>query len=640
MPEGIREAVGRRLDLLPENANEVLRVAAAIGRDFSFRVLVRAADGERDAVLSALDEATKLHLIERKGSRPDDYRFAHALVQQTLYEEIETPKRMRLHERIGEGLETLYGDGDDAPLDETAHHYYQAAASGRTERAIHFARRAAERASRLFAFEESAAKYDQALEALALSSDSEFSASTRGELLLAKGDQESRAGDRDGARETFQLALGRARETGDATIFGRAALGFGGRGEMGLGGDGRTAQFIEEAVTLLGDQNPALRAQLLGRLAGAPPHTYSMSRRRTLSEESISLARQSEDPAALTMALSARGWALMGPDHLDERLRVTDELLEIARQPGGRHIGFLGYDPCFLAHENRYLAYLTLGDMRAAVRELGELEELAEELRQPLYHWYVSFFRTSAAITEGDYPKALRLLAEAEESQHQAAHPTSPFVLAGLRLWIGAQQGEFEAAGEGIRLLSDSTLTLKQFAVSAEAMMRSLMGEKAESRKCYEEVASQGFGSIEHDEAYLVQLGFLAELALEFDDRERAAHLLELLRPYAHLNATIEVLRVCDGSVAAYAGQAATAIDAYVEAEAFFAEGLAFNENMGCTSASGSLRYHWAAMLLRRDVGGDRDRAARLLAEADDILTGIGNLRRLTQVRKLRESIA
>lgn len=640
LPQGIREAVGRRLDQLTQSANSVLGVAATIGREFQLSVLARACEQDRDAVLGALDEATQALLIERRGARAGHYRFSHALVQQTLYDEIDTPKRIRLHEVIGAAFEALFGDGDDAPLDETAHHYYQAAASGRTDRAVHFARRAAERATQLFAFEDSVAKYDQAIEALALSPDSSASSRVHCELLLAKGDQESRAGERDLARETFLRAFSRARESGDDEILGRAALGFGGRGEMGLGGDGRTAQYIEEAIDRLGDRHPALRAQLLGRLAGAPPYTYSMSRRRELSEESLRLARESGDPTTLTLALSARGWALMGPDRLEERLSITDELLEIARRPGGRGFGFLGYDPCFLAHENRYLAYLCLGDMRAAGRELTELESLAEELRQPLYHWYVSFFRTSAAITGGDYPGALRLLAEAEASQSQVAHPSAPFVLAGLRLWIGAQRGEFVAVEEGMKLLYDNTLTLKNLAKSAEAMICSLMGNLDDARRAYEQVADDGFGSIERDEAYLVQLGFLAELALDFGDRERAAQLLELLRPYTHLNATIEVLRVCDGAVSAYAGQAATAMGAYDEAEGFFAQGLAVNERMGFTSAIGSLRYHWAAMLVRRRRPADLDRAKVLLGEADQILDGIGHLRRLVQVRSLRSELA
>ena len=636
LPEGVREAVGRRLDLLADAAIEVLQVAAVIGREFSLGVLSRACERERAAVLEALDAASARRIVEALGDESQRYRFSHALVQQTLYEEIQTPQRVLLHERIGEALQGMHGDGDDAPLDEIAHHFFEAAASGRSERAVHFARRSAERAARLFAFEEAAAKYGQGLAALSLASDEDANRRLRCELLLEKGDQESRGGARAQSRETFLQALDRARKLADPQLFGRAALGFGGRGELGFGGDGRTAGFIEEALECLGSEAPGLRAKLLARLSGAPPHTYEMSRRRALSERSLALARESGELDALVLALSARGWALLGPDRLDERLRVTDELIQIASRPGGRSQGFLAYDPRFLAHEYRYLTYLCAGDMGAADRTLAELERAAQELREPIYWWYVNFFRASRAISAGDYAAALELIDATEATHPETVHPAAGFVCRGQRLWVHAQQGDYASVAEGLELLYDNTLTLKHFAKSAEAMLRSLMGDVDEARRCYEAVASAHFGSLEHDEAYLVQLGFLAELALEFEDRPRAAELLELLRPYTHLNATIDLLRIRDGSVAAYAGQAASALDAFDQAEAYFDRALEVDEATDCKSAAGSVRLHWAAMLLRRGRAGDRQRAQTLLGEAEAILARIGHGRRLGTARRLR----
>ena len=39
IPEGVREVIGRRLDRLSERCNEVLTIAAVIGRQFRFDVL-------------------------------------------------------------------------------------------------------------------------------------------------------------------------------------------------------------------------------------------------------------------------------------------------------------------------------------------------------------------------------------------------------------------------------------------------------------------------------------------------------------------------------------------------------------------------------------------------------------------------
>ena len=48
IPEGVREALGRRLDRLTEEANELLKVAAVIGRDFAYETLGLVMDHDAD----------------------------------------------------------------------------------------------------------------------------------------------------------------------------------------------------------------------------------------------------------------------------------------------------------------------------------------------------------------------------------------------------------------------------------------------------------------------------------------------------------------------------------------------------------------------------------------------------------------
>lgn len=83
IPEGVREVVGKRLARLSGEANRVLRTAAAVGAEFEPE-LVRAAGGfNEEALITALEEATGARLvIESTSGR---YRFAHALVRDTLY---------------------------------------------------------------------------------------------------------------------------------------------------------------------------------------------------------------------------------------------------------------------------------------------------------------------------------------------------------------------------------------------------------------------------------------------------------------------------------------------------------------------------------------------------------------------------
>ena len=64
---------------------------------------------DEDRVLEALEEALEARLIEALPRGLERYQFSHALIQQALSEELSPSRRVRLHARIGDALEELYG---------------------------------------------------------------------------------------------------------------------------------------------------------------------------------------------------------------------------------------------------------------------------------------------------------------------------------------------------------------------------------------------------------------------------------------------------------------------------------------------------------------------------------------------------
>ena len=94
IPEGVREAIGRRLDRLSEESNRALTVASVIGRSFSLDQLVRLIEDQtEDRLLEALEEALGARIIEELPQAVGHYQFAHALVQHTLADELSTTRR-------------------------------------------------------------------------------------------------------------------------------------------------------------------------------------------------------------------------------------------------------------------------------------------------------------------------------------------------------------------------------------------------------------------------------------------------------------------------------------------------------------------------------------------------------------------
>ena len=78
---------------------------------------------------------------------PGHLRFAHALIRETLYDQLTTVRRGQLHRRAGEALERLYELDPEPHLAELAYHFFEAAPGGDVEKALVYARRAGDELS-------------------------------------------------------------------------------------------------------------------------------------------------------------------------------------------------------------------------------------------------------------------------------------------------------------------------------------------------------------------------------------------------------------------------------------------------------------------------------------------------------------
>jgi len=115
IPEGVREVIGRRLDHLSERCNQTLTVASVLGREFTFEQLKPLMDDlTEDRLLEVLEEALAARVLEELPRVVGRHQFTHALIQETLLEDLSATCKVRLHARIAEAFEELYGDEVDA----------------------------------------------------------------------------------------------------------------------------------------------------------------------------------------------------------------------------------------------------------------------------------------------------------------------------------------------------------------------------------------------------------------------------------------------------------------------------------------------------------------------------------------------
>ena len=607
LPQGVREAIGRRLNALSEECNRVLTLAAVIGREFDLAVLERVAELPRERLLELLDEAVGARIIAEPAGAAGRYSFSHTLIRETLYEELTMPLRVRWHRRVGVVLEELHRTNLEPRLPELAHHFFQAAPGGDAAKAIDYATRAAEHALQLSAYEEAAAHYERALQALELNPGDDVG---RGRLLLALGDAQSASGEREKSRATFQRAATLARELGRPADFARAALGFGGRGEMGMPRDDTLVALLDEARRMLGDTEPGFRARILSRLVGTAPYSDSLETRRTLSQQAVALAENTGERDTLLVALAARAWSLLGPDHVEERLRVATELLRIAEESGDRPMVLYG-------HEFRMGVFLALGDIPAADREIDAAARVAEEMHLPVYSWFATWWRGSRALCDGRFAEAERLREEALALGQRIQHPGAMAIAQGQAIWLAGERGGarelFEAGFNYLLEYYPPAMTALR---AGEAAYRAEAGDAEEARRVFETLAAHDFADIPRDEHWLVTLTTLALACAPLGDTRRAGILYDQLAPFAQRNVVHDLLRTYSGSVSLHLGLLAEALGRLDAAARHFEDAVEMNTRIGGRPFLARTQHEYARMLLARGRTADRRRAVALLDQA------------------------
>ena len=190
IPEGVREVIRRRLDRLSERCNETLTTASVIGRQFTLENLSPLIeDMTEDRLLEVLEEALSARVIEELPRTVGRYQFTHALIQETLAEELSTTRKVRLHARIAETLEEFYRNDVEAHAAELANHFNQAQTVLGTDRLVRYSLLAGDRALANYANEDAQAHFERALNSMGVSlSDNKAAADEQSaEVLFGLG---------------------------------------------------------------------------------------------------------------------------------------------------------------------------------------------------------------------------------------------------------------------------------------------------------------------------------------------------------------------------------------------------------------------------------------------------------------------
>jgi tetratricopeptide (TPR) repeat protein len=623
IPVGVRETIRRRLAPLSTVSRQILRAAAVLGREFDLMPLGPMLTMPSDRVLEALHPAFAAGLVRLAPEGLRRYAFAHALVREQLYDEIPIPERATWHRQAGEAIEAMAMDTLEEHAAELAHHFFEAARSGDPEKAVSYGRRAGMRALALCAYDEAMRAFERALEAADLAPST--SGDMRVELLVGLADARHGEGDREGAKTASRDAVGLARTCGPSR-FAEAVVHYVEVHREAIAVDEGMLALLEEALAALPPDADRLQALLRTQLAASMWLRLGLEhRQRKLADEAMGIARRLGHTPTLIYVLAHRLLALLGPDTLPERLAAENEVIQLAERLGER-------SAAVSAFTLRIHDLLELGDRRGLTQAIQECEQHAATRRHAVYRWQASSVRTMVALLEGRWAEAEALsnetLAVGQTVQAQAA--LIYFVAQLLKL--RAETGRIVEVAP----LVEMAVAPVPARHGVLADVYAVLGRTDDARRELDALAADDFGGVPRDAAWLTAMCLAANACVQLADRQRAAVLYAMLRPYRDRIATVPPAIVALSPVAHHLGQLAIVLECFDDAAEHLDHALVIAERMQSSPWVAHAEQAYAELLVVRRGAGDRRRALRRLERAQRIGEELGMALVLARVAATR----
>jgi DNA-binding CsgD family transcriptional regulator len=301
LPESLRDLLLDGVRRLPEDTQEVLRIASAGGAVTGHALLTAVTGLDDGALIRALRPAVTANVLRAQG---DGYAFRHELIREAVHDDLLPGEHGRLHSRFAEAIDAdpgLVPPGRAAV--EMAHHWHSAHDS---VWALIAAWQAAAQAGRAVAAAERLSLLARVLELWDRVPDAAERIGADHARVLEEA--VSAAHDVGDFERGVALATSALKELDPATEPVRVAELLGNRSRFRIKlGRKDFGQDLEDALAYVpADVAPATRVDILIALARCAPHL--VNKERSYAEEALALARQTGDEvneakALLTMAM-------------------------------------------------------------------------------------------------------------------------------------------------------------------------------------------------------------------------------------------------------------------------------------------------------------------------------------------------
>lgn len=601
VPESVRLVITRRVQRLGDTARRVLTAAAVIGRAFPLDLLTTVVDLDDDAVIDAIEEAERAHLVVAEGERSSRYLFSHELVRSTLVSGLSVPRRQRLHLRVADVLERLQAPATEAQAAAMAHHLYQAGGAADASRTVFWLKAAAERAYAAGAFEEVLDLVDRLLKlntgsALAVTQAEEMQA----KALIGLGRPAEAIPALTRALERF---IDQHDDAGIARVSLALAFSQFWRARLDQGVDVLTNGLLALSAGALPE-----RCQLQAELATALVSLEQFEPARLLYAEAMTAAEQLKDAHTLGLVLTARTNGLRSMHRLEEVIHA-----------GHRTQGVLDRTQSWQRAEtarNLALSYAYLGRFADLDSVLHEIERTANRAGHFGAQWVASRARAAADVASSGNIEAFRLLTEADLQGPAQWRFVTQLPLGVATFYLG----EVDAARTMLNAAAAEQPARSSWAGVAEANLLAIwafIGDTETANRAYLRVAPMlaRADSPNLTGRWLALMAAVPALRL-MDDRAAAAALYPATLKLIETGQVHDMVTIGPNTPRLSAALAAEAAGLIEEARGHFEAALRAAGRLPHRLLQPTVKYWYGRMLAGTDGVDGRARARDLLEQA------------------------
>ena len=422
LPARVRHLVGRRLERLGDRSRHLVATAAVIGRRFDLALLQHAAGLADLEIADGVEELVRERVLHHDA---EELEFVHDRIREVAREQLLPVRRVLLHRRVAEAVESLHA-GDLGPHAAVlGRHYRDGEVWGK---AAHYLALAGTRAAAQLGHREAAACYEDAMAAMGRlpeSADVPLTADVRfhaGYSLYSLGEFEKAA---TAYRDAEAAAVALKDDRRLALVLIGLAYLLGSRGEPGAAvTTGNRALALAES---LGDAALGVwsRINLMRHQFAQGDHRSVIAHARCVSDTlATDLGDDGFGRGSILSSVQWRTWLALSLGSMGEFVQAiahAEQAIRVAEAEDRAQDRLWAYYTLGRVHLER-------GDFASAVASIERAHARCSNGEFPIYLPRVLGSLASARAHAGDVERALPLLvramSEAEDRHVLVGHST------------------------------------------------------------------------------------------------------------------------------------------------------------------------------------------------------------------------